>query len=291
MEPPYQKPDTLADAWPADRRARVQRFLREYEITLLTCVCWRNRPPWRLVERRQADSFFLFPTVGVLRLYCEGRQYRVPPGAFIMLRDRRPHAIELEDGHAALEQVSVHALIQNAWQAPLLSWFDEPVGRLRAPEEAFRQLRLITHLLGHDPAAAQVAGASFLRGLLIDQLLDRDDVTPDDSRADPRILRALHTIQERFGAALTVETLAAEADLSDAQFRKLFRRETGQSPQAYLHDLRLREAARALRHTSRPISRIAADCGFATPQYFHQCFRRAHACTPTDYRRAARGSV
>lgn len=291
MTPPFQKPDTLPDELPNERRAMLRRFLREFEVTLLSAVYWRNRPPWRLAERRQGDSFFLFPVKGELRLHCEGRQFSVPPGRFIMLREGRPHAIELIDGHDELEQISIHCLIQNAWRTPLVSWFSEPVGDLAAPEVAFAQLRQLVCLQGQERDAAQTAAGSILRALMLEQLTTRNDITPDDADADPRIIRALSVMHERFGEPLTVAQLATEADLSEVQFRKLFRRETGQPPQTYLHELRLREAARALRHTATSIRRIAGDCGIATPQYFHQCFKRAHGRTPTDYRREARTSV
>lgn len=291
MEPPFQKPDALPDELPAPRRALLRRFLLEFEVTLLSAVYWRNRPPWRLAERRQADSFFLFPVKGELRLHCEGQQFSVPPGRFIMLREGRPHAIELVDGHDELEQISLHCLIQNAWRTPLLGWFRDPVGDLSSPEAAITQLRQLVCLHGREREAAQAAAQAVLGSLMLEQLARRSDIHPEDADADPRIIRALSVIHERFGEPLTVETLAAEADLSEVQFRKLFRRETGQPPLSYLHDLRLREAARALRHSAASIRRIATECGFATPQYFHQCFKRAHGQTPTHYRHAARGSV
>jgi len=291
MNPPFQNPDTLPDELPAERRAWLRRFLLEFEVTLLSAVYWRNRPPWRLAERRQADSFFLFPVKGELRLHCEGRQYTVPPGQFIMLREGRPHAIELIDGHDELEQISVHCLIQTAWQEPLLGWFAEPVGELAGPEPAHARLREIVCLNNQEPDAAQVAANAALREILIDQLRRRDDIVPGDARVDPRIARAQRTILERFGEPLSVEQLATEADLSEVQFRKLFRREIGQGPLACLQEQRLGAAARMLRHTAAPIRRIALDCGFATPQYFHQCFKAAHGQTPTEYRHAARASV
>ncbi len=49
------------------------------------------------------------------------------------------------------------------------------------------------------------------------------------------------------------------------------RRHSGDSPKAYLQQLRLRQAMDMLHHTDSPIEEIAAACGYRDPSAF---FRR-----------------
>jgi AraC-like DNA-binding protein len=52
----------------------------------------------------------------------------------------------------------------------------------------------------------------------------------------------------------------------------------------YIRDCRLRAAARALRHTSDPVEKIAGDFGFSDPAHFCRTFKAERGLTPTQYR-------
>ena len=53
----------------------------------------------------------------------------------------------------------------------------------------------------------------------------------------------------------------------------------------YLAHMRLKEAARLLRTTQRPIQEIACHCGFTSSNYFGDVFRSAYKVSPREYRR------
>ena len=57
------------------------------------------------------------------------------------------------------------------------------------------------------------------------------------------------------------------------------------APLSSLTDFRVRKAAEMLRGTDRPVTDIAAACGFATSSYFGKVFRRRMNLSPLQYRR------
>jgi AraC-like DNA-binding protein len=60
----------------------------------------------------------------------------------------------------------------------------------------------------------------------------------------------------------------------------------GDTPLAYLTRWRMDTAARLLRDTGRPLSRIAEEVGYESEFSFNKAFRRARGISPGRYRRA-----
>lgn len=109
-----------------------------------------------------------------------------------------------------------------------------------------------------------------------------------DTKTD-RIQTALVYAKKNLHTALTLEKLAAAANLSVRQFSRAFRAETGQSPAKAVESLRL-EAARLLVEQGRlPIDLVARETGFADPDRMRRAFLRAFGQPPQVIRRNARG--
>lgn len=52
----------------------------------------------------------------------------------------------------------------------------------------------------------------------------------------------------------------------------------------------MRLARTQLLNSSRTVSQVAWACGFADEAYFSRCFRKAHALSPTQFRKQQRRS-
>lgn len=86
-------------------------------------------------------------------------------------------------------------------------------------------------------------------------------------------------------------TAAGLADLGAVSLSRLshgFREHMGKSLSTYIHDYRLRIAARALRQTTRSIKDIALKFGFYDHAHFSREFAKHHGVAPTEYRRQTR---
>ena len=110
------------------------------------------------------------------------------------------------------------------------------------------------------------------------------DACPDDCarfRKVAEFVRA-HRLDE-----LRLEELAALADLTVFQLIRLFKRVAGQTPHAYLVQLRLDEARRHLRN-GMPIAEAAMAAGFYDQSALTNHFRRSYGITPGQYATAVR---
>ena len=83
--------------------------------------------------------------------------------------------------------------------------------------------------------------------------------------------------------AVTLDELAAIAELSKFHFLRQFAQVVGITPGAYLRTLRLCHAARKLRHSKASILEIALSVGFADHPSFSRAFARHMGMTPSQY--------
>jgi transcriptional regulator GlxA family with amidase domain len=83
---------------------------------------------------------------------------------------------------------------------------------------------------------------------------------------------------------LSVEALAARAAMSTRNFARVFRREVGMTPAAYVETVRVERAQRELESSRASIDIIARRCGFGTPETMRRAFHRRLGLGPSDYR-------
>jgi AraC family transcriptional regulator, arabinose operon regulatory protein len=101
---------------------------------------------------------------------------------------------------------------------------------------------------------------------------------------DTRIARALDYIDQRLDGQLTIEMLAAGADLSPSRFAHLFRREVGTSPAQYVHALRMLRARVLLERSFLSVKEVMALVGCHDPSHFSRDFRSFHGVAPRQCR-------
>jgi AraC family transcriptional regulator of arabinose operon len=107
---------------------------------------------------------------------------------------------------------------------------------------------------------------------------------------DPRVQRVLDLLSHDLTLEHPVEALAAAVFLSPSRLAHLFKAETGETLTDAQRQLRLRQAARLLRHSGRSVQEIAAEVGFHCPFHFSRRFRRAFGVGPREYRRQTQES-
>ncbi len=87
-----------------------------------------------------------------------------------------------------------------------------------------------------------------------------------------------------------LESLSIHLGLSRFQLVRLFNRQVGMPPHAFLVQLRLAKACQLLR-AGTSIATAAADSGFFDQSALTRHFRRSLGVTPRQYREAARGQA
>ena len=99
-----------------------------------------------------------------------------------------------------------------------------------------------------------------------------------------RLKKLFEHINAHLAEKLSVGAAARLVGMSTPQFMKTFKQVAGMTLVAYLNHVRLANAARLLRETSRSIADIADAAGFSDQSYFDKRFKRAFGQTPKDFR-------
>ncbi|MDA0567714.1 GlxA family transcriptional regulator [Streptomonospora sp. S1-112] len=99
-------------------------------------------------------------------------------------------------------------------------------------------------------------------------------------------LRDLQAFIDAHPAAdLRIPALAERTAMSERHFARVFTRETGMTPGAYVERSRADAARRLLETTAHPLDRVARESGLGTPETLYRVFRRHWRISPGDYRR------
>ena len=114
---------------------------------------------------------------------------------------------------------------------------------------------------------------------------ERSGMTQHREIADPRIQKAIVMIESGSEAAVGVAELASRVGMSERHFSRLFQAEVGQSARDYILATRLRLANWLLRHTTKPVTTIAFEAGFASPSHLSAIFQKKLGKTPSQVRR------
>ncbi|MGP0585390.1 ABC transporter substrate-binding protein [Paenibacillus timonensis] len=95
--------------------------------------------------------------------------------------------------------------------------------------------------------------------------------------------RTIQYIQQHYQEAINVEQLAQMAGISRRWYSSLFKEQTGQSPNHYLTDLRIRRAKEMLHITGSRFYDIARQVGFQDEHYFSRRFKQTVGLSPRQY--------
>jgi AraC-like DNA-binding protein len=102
---------------------------------------------------------------------------------------------------------------------------------------------------------------------------------------DPVVSRALRAMHRDPGRQWRVELLAREAGCSRTRFALRFHDVIGQSPYAYLTQLRIAIAKAQLGDTRRSVAQIAGDLGYSGAPALARAFSESVGQTPSEFRR------
>ena len=106
-------------------------------------------------------------------------------------------------------------------------------------------------------------------------------------RGVPRLNSILAFLNEHFAdASIQVADIAEKNGMTLKTMERLFRKNTGLPPGAFLASLRLERAAELLRNNSElSVTEVAFHCGFSDSAYFSRAFRKKYAESPREYRK------
>ena len=100
----------------------------------------------------------------------------------------------------------------------------------------------------------------------------------------PKLLQAIHFMEENLEAPLASSELADMASLSVRQLERLFQKYLGCTPREHYVELRLQRAHRLLTHSSLSVTEVGLACGFVSASHFAKRYRERFHQTPQKTR-------
>jgi AraC family L-rhamnose operon regulatory protein RhaS len=243
-------------------------------------------------ELRDDFAKFLLVVAGRARWDCAGSSCLLEPGMLVHIAAGVPHAQRDLPGQPVtlyaihfrpqLLPQAVYAALAGPGMLPIAARGGRGVQQVRPlfQEMLFEQdarppgweavlhARLLEIAALGLRRAAEPAAAAPVR--------DRDGIG--------RVSGYVRQLGTSFFRPASIAAAAQAVGLSRRQFTELFRKVTGESWSRHVQRLRLEHAARLLAGGERSVTAVAFESGFEDLSHFHHAFKKAHGCTPGDYR-------
>ena len=101
---------------------------------------------------------------------------------------------------------------------------------------------------------------------------------------DDRIHQTIAFIRKHLDSHLDIESLADKACMSKDHFIRVFKKETGETPNVYITKLKLEKAELVLATSALSIKGVAQMLGYNDYSYFNRVFKQNIGVTPQQYR-------
>lgn len=124
-------------------------------------------------------------------------------------------------------------------------------------------------------------------------LFSQNSDGPDESKGigsteQQGVDHSIRHIEQHYRDVLTVEELAAIANIERWKYTRLFKEATGVVPLQFLNDVRINRAKKWLLQGEDKLSEIAQHTGFTNEYYFNRRFKQMVGVSPGQYRRSHR---
>ncbi len=219
-------------------------------------------------------------------VHLDNHQLRLEPGRALLVLPYQFHHFS----HLSSERIEWVFCTFEMGDGAFLEPFRDRVVAPRSGAIQAMKLLLTEWQRCHRPDGGGELQAMQLQIVLLYLLISlRDDlqVQSVDLPAEPqgRLLRRINRfMSESRGRPVGGAEIAAALGLSVSRLRALFRQSAGVPLGSYLLNYRLNRAMALLRNTTDPISEIAREAGFGSPQAFSRIFKQKVGQTPRGYR-------
>lgn len=103
-------------------------------------------------------------------------------------------------------------------------------------------------------------------------------------KLDHRIGASILFIEQNIAEKLQIKHLAEVAFLSETQFKKLFKKQTGMAAMKYVTKLRMEKAQALLAHTDYPLQIVGEKVGYKELSAFSRKFSQYFGLSPTNFK-------
>ena len=244
-----------------------------------------NKPGQRVASHRHNEQHLIVPLRGEVRIRTQDGDHGVAPGRMIYIPSELEHefiATNDKEGERLIALID-----RKLWE------------RLGGPESSLKVLpnhqlcQEILYFLLLNPRSKLVGKlietfvATLGEALESSAKLGTDTTIAHVSQRakDPRVRRALETLESEFREDVRMADLSRASGLSERNLSRLFTQELGLGPKEILIRLRLEEAKRLLADENKSVTEACFEVGYSSLSRFIQSFRAHFGRLPSDIRR------
>lgn len=247
---------------------RVGRFLYE---------------PGYELARSSFDSYLLMHMdEGAFDIITDSERGRAGTDDFVLLNCYAYHR------YRALEKSRVLWMhFDGPTAGPYFRFIHSRLGTVFALQNAGYALTMMERILtalGSGRAVSEPLMARYVTDVLTECALHAEAGPLPGRRENLPVEDILAYIAAHLHEPLSVGDLADRAFMSEYHFIRVFKRETGYTPYAYIINARMHAARYKLITTDMPLKELCAECGFPSVSAFCALFRRKFGCSPGTYR-------
>ncbi|MDD6174622.1 MAG: AraC family transcriptional regulator [Firmicutes bacterium] len=258
----------------------------------------QNHPRYQMPYHWHHEMELLRVLSGSIVLSLDEREYSLPAGSAVLISSGVLHGGTPQDCRYECIVFDAETLLKNSAAGPVLQrLFDgeitlrpllpvEELGTAAALDELFSAME-------HPEGAGRLLILSALYRLFGSLLrCGCYDGNPEKNRSARRkmvqLKHALAFMEEHFSEQVTLEQIAAQAEMSPRYFCRFFQELTHRSPVEYLNYYRIEQAGDRLLHSALSVTEIAYSCGFNDLSYFIRVFKKQKGVTPKKYEETQR---
>lgn len=121
--------------------------------------------------------------------------------------------------------------------------------------------------------------------LIISAVKEIPEESWEEFTVGSKIQKVLNHINQNLNENLTNDQLSCMVHMAPNSFARLFKQQTGLTPQDFIRKKRVEHASKLLYHTDQSIKQISEECGFSDRYYFTRIFTRVMGEAPASYRK------
>ncbi|CAG7645250.1 AraC family transcriptional regulator [Paenibacillus allorhizosphaerae] len=255
------------------------------DLTVLFAGHQRTKPTHTVGPRVHEYYLLHYVVSGSGELYCSGRTHKIEAGDcfFIFPGEKVVYSADPANpwfyrwvgfkGHLAdilLKKISVSS--------------ERPVVRAEQRRRTAAFLYRIQTVLNQGLRGCDLESSGLLRILLSQWLLEEaTEKQMLSAEADQKVEQAVRWLSLQYSQPVSIERLAQSLGYHRTYFSKIFKRRTGLTPAAFLHNIRM-EHAQILLSRMLTVEEVAYSVGYTDALFFSKQFKKWSGRTPSDYR-------
>lgn len=233
----------------------------------------------------------------------ENRSYKVSAGDVFVLQGNQQHyfqkAEEVEIINVIYNEKEINGLVDSTIKALVgygALFVLEPTYRsnshfsnkLRLKRTELAKLELLINAMLFEQENKQEGYELILQNRLQEFIIilsrHYSEINENKAQSLVRLSQVVSFMEHHSAEKLSLKGLAEQANMSQRNFLRVFKRTFAMTPMNYLNSIRLQLARQLLRETTNAVSHIAYDVGFADSNYFIKCFKKTNGVSPLKYR-------